>query len=44
MIALSEYGKTNRRAQTADDIRNRIGVSVEGWSIGRRGSQSLPDD
>jgi hypothetical protein len=38
MIALSEDSKTNRRAETANDIRNRISVAVERRSIGGRSS------
>jgi len=44
MIALSEDSETNRRTETANDIGNRIGVTVEHRKIGGRSSEPLPDD
>src|SRR6516225_2289655 len=44
MIALSEDSETNRRAETANDIGNRISVTVERRNICGRRSQPLPDD
>jgi hypothetical protein len=38
MIALGEDSKTNRRAETANDIGNRVSVTVERRSIGGRSS------
>jgi len=44
MIALSEDSETTRRTETANDIGNRIVVTVEHRKIGGRSSEPLPDD
>jgi hypothetical protein len=36
MITLSEDGETNRHTETANNIGNRIGVTVERRNIGGR--------
>jgi hypothetical protein len=38
MIALSEDSETNRHTETANDIGNRISVTVERRNIGGRSS------